>query len=554
MGLLSTVLDYLRPQSQMAPALPPAPTSVTDAKKAALGDGLQNLAASIGTNRDKAFAATYSLPIVLTRFDLDNMYRGSWLASKIVSIPADDMTREWVTLSWDGKDDDQDAGLEIDGAAMAFKLRSKVNEAITWGRLYGGCVIVIGIKGEDFAAPLVLDTVKQGSLASLNVLDRWRIAPTGELDLDMASPNFGLPLQYQIADSSVIVHWSRLVRFNGHRLPYQLWQQNGMWDDSELQHVVDSTKHYDGTSAALGSLLYEAKLDIIRTAGLADLLSTAEGEALVAKRYQTAAALKSINGLLLLDKDTEDYEQKTIAFSGMTDLMNKFMIDVCGAADIPTTRLFGQSPAGLTATGESDLRNYYDHIASEQETDMRPQLELLYQVLIRSVLGAMPDHFAFDFNPLWQETAAEKAAREKSKADTDVLYITNGVITRGLAARELKELGTYPTMNQDDVSTAEEEDMEEEDLEAAPPPPGVPPAGPGGAPPGPGEPPTPFATGPDKPKPRASFDAMPGDMIRRDEDGWNVFADGGGKHVGGPYKTRGKAMRRLRQIERFDRR
>jgi len=33
-----------------------------------------------------------------------------------------------------------------------------------------------------------------------------------------------------------------------------------------------------------------------------------------------------------------------------------------GAADIPMTRLLGQSPAGMNATGDGDMRNYYDRI------------------------------------------------------------------------------------------------------------------------------------------------------------------------------------------------
>ena len=54
------------------------------------------------------------------------------------------------------------------------------------------------------------------------------------------------------------------------------------------------------------------------------------------------------------------------------------------AADIPVTRLLGQSPAGLSATGDSDTRNYHDMIAARQELDLRPQLERLDALLLRS--------------------------------------------------------------------------------------------------------------------------------------------------------------------------
>ena len=43
-------------------------------------------------------------------------------------------------------------------------------------------------------------------------------------------------------------------------------------------------------------------------------------------------------------------------------MVRTFLQVAAGAADIPVTRLLGQSPAGLSATGESDTRNYYDMI------------------------------------------------------------------------------------------------------------------------------------------------------------------------------------------------
>ena len=65
------------------------------------------------------------------------------------------------------------------------------------------------------------------------------------------------------------------------------------------------------------------------------------------------------------------------------------------------TRLLGQSPAGLSATGDSDTRNYYDMIAARQELDLRPQLERLDKLILRSA-GVDPAALTFEFRPLWQ--------------------------------------------------------------------------------------------------------------------------------------------------------
>jgi phage gp29-like protein len=41
-------------------------------------------------------------------------------------------------------------------------------------------------------------------------------------------------------------------------------------------------------------------------------------------------------------------------------------------------------------------------------------------------------------------------------------------------------------------------------------------------------------------------------IVKR-HDGWHVLSEDGGKHLGGPYKSRAQAVRRLRQIEYFKR-
>lgn len=88
-------------------------------------------------------------------------------------------------------------------------------------------------------------------------------------------------------------------------------------------------------------------------------------------------------------------------------------------AQIPHTVLYGQSPAGLRATGDYDTRQYYDSISRKQENDLRPQLDYLDQVLIRSALGEMPPDYSFDFKPLWQIDEVTQSNIRKNNAQRD---------------------------------------------------------------------------------------------------------------------------------------
>lgn len=416
-----------------------------------VGDGLENVVAGLGTDRDKRSYSVWADPRILTRQELENMYRGSWLAKKIVNAVADDMTREWLHVTFDG----EELGTTIEQAEKRFALKRKTNEALKWSRLYGGAVIIIGTRDRNLAKPLDVKNVRKGDLRYLHVVDRWRLSSAGSLNRDLESPNFGMPDSYVLAESTVQVHHTRVLRFNGEKLPYFAWLRNAMWDDSVLQHVMDSLMNCDTTTQAIATMMFESNVDVVKSEGLADVLAQKDGEAKLTKRFQVAALLKSFNRMLLLD-GTESYEKKQNSFANLDKVIQQFMIDVSGAADIPMTRLFGTSATGMNATGDNDVRNYYDMVSAKQEAELRPQLEYLYEVLVRSELGHMPEDFRFDFNPLWQISETEQATVEKTRAERDQVYLNAGVVTEALVARELKERGTYRNMTDKDIELVEE--------------------------------------------------------------------------------------------------
>jgi len=430
----------------------------TAKNKSVVHDGLENVVAGLGTSHDKRAYGTWALPPVLTRQHLENMYRGSWLAKRIVNTVADDMTREWVHFLFDDMKDTDRQPFQIEEAAKKLGVQTKVNEALRWARLYGGSVILLGLddikEPEDWKRPYRIETAKKGCLRYMRVLDRWRISAGQSLTDDISDENFGLPEFYTIADSSTIVHHSRVIRFNGQKLPYFAWTTNAMWDDSELQHVLDSLMNCDLSTQAVATMLYESNVDVIKSPQITNLLATKDGESKVLKRFQVAAMMKSFNRTLLLDGQ-EEYEKKSNTFANLHDIMERFAIDVCGAAEIPMMRLFGQSAPGLNATGESDLANYYDKVGADQEATLRPNLDRIFHLVCCSTLGSVPKNFRLEFNDLWQLPEKDRAVVEKAQAERDKIYTDMGVIDVGLIARELLERGTYRTMTSEDVKDAE---------------------------------------------------------------------------------------------------
>lgn len=377
-----------------------------------LSDKLVNLVANLGTERDKASNSFYA-PVLLTDEQLINAYRGAWLPRKIVDIPALDATRRW--RAWQA---DKGQIEKIEAEEMRLALRSKVRQAMTRARLFGGAAIFIGTGEGNTSTPLKAEAIKSGGVRYLAVMSRRQLSPT-EKEQDPQQELYGKPKAYRLAGSQLDIHPSRLVIFTGGEHPEpELASANEFgWGDSVLQAIFESIKQSDGTMANVASLVFEAKVDVIKIPDFMDRVQDPEFRKQVLERIQLAATAKGINGTLLLDA-LEGYETKSASFSTLPDIIDRFLQAVSGAADIPATRLLGQSPSGLNSTGEADLRNYYDRIQAMQELDVSPALSLLDDCLIRSALGTRPEQIHYIWNPLWQQTASERSENNKRTADT----------------------------------------------------------------------------------------------------------------------------------------
>lgn len=421
-------------------------------------DGLANVVAGIGTERDKTSYSRYSHTFGLQSQELESMYRSSWLSKRIVNTVSEDMTREWRDFMFDDTDESRQFGIEQEEARL--DIQSKVTDALRWARLYGGAALVMGVNGEDLTRPLNLNTVKRGSLKWVRAVDRHLLSGIGQPTFDPESPNFGMPEFYMLGsmvETAPRIHWTRVIRFDGERLPWRLFLENGYWHDSVLQSTYTAIRNSDTASAAISTMLLEANVDVITAEGLNSKLATECGENDVIKRYQLAGLMKSVNRMLILD-GMEKYEKKTNNFSNLDKIWERSFIEVAGACGIPMVILFAQSASGLNATGDNDVRNYYDMVSAKQESDLRGALVRLDEVLVRSALGTMPENYRFTFRSLWQMSDKERAEIDKARAERDNIYLSAGVVSEGIVARDLLEKGTYSSMTEEDVEAAEELD------------------------------------------------------------------------------------------------
>ena len=376
---------------------------------------------------------------------LNSLYRDNWVVQNVVGLMVDDMLREWYKLRGSISPDYLN---ELERTERAVRLREKLNLGLRWGRLYGGAAGLILIRGQEgqLDRPLDLNDIMPGSFAGLMILDRWMgITPDMGLVTDMGDPDFGLPEYYAINDGSgrtaARVHHSRLVRFTGRELPELERIAELYWGESEVEALYKDVVAHDNVSANMAALTFQANISTMEVQSLEQLfaLSSTEQQRRFWNTVQAQSVLRSNFGLQLVNKG-DQIKNTQYTFTGLQEVYESMCLNLCGASHYPMTKLFGRSPAGMNATGESDLQNYYDYVDSQREAKLRPALEKLLPIMAVSAWGAVPEGLQIDFPPLWTPTAREMADIARGKAEAIVTAYQAGLLHVDTAQKELKKL------------------------------------------------------------------------------------------------------------------
>lgn len=411
-----------------------------------INDGLVNLVSGMGTGRDKAGQANYTVTN-MDDLQLVSAYKASSLARRVVDMPAEDACREW--REWQA---DKDAIAMIEAEEKRLGVQRKVLKAQKFARLFGGAALFIGTGEADLTKPLRPDTIRKGGLRYLTMLTMRDLTP-GPLSSDLTDDAFGLPKYWTLNTrdkTGIKVHPSRVVIFNGQEPlgDYDIATHTG-WGSSVLEGGLDSVTRVDEVAGNILSLVYEAKVDVIKIPDFMRNLATRGDEyaAEMIRRLKLAATGKGINGTMILDS-LEEYEQKSASFGTLDTILDRFMQLTSAAHGIPMTLLFGMSPGGMNATGASDVRGYYDKIKVQQTLVMEPAMYILDEVLIRSALGQRPDDVHYNWRSLWQPTTKERAEVGKMLVDAlvalDGMEIIAAEAISATAVNALTESGAFP--------------------------------------------------------------------------------------------------------------
>lgn len=374
-------------------------------------DAWQNAFSGFGTARDRRTHSSYARPVWLDDHTLAALYHFGGLARRIVSLPPSRALAGGITLRGDTQD-------RVQRELRRLGLLAKIGEAATWGRLFGGGLVYVDADdGGSPASPVQWASV--GSIRGIDVYDKRDIRRAdGKLAI---RPNGATELH---------VDPSRVFLFGGAKTAKTEQRERDGWDASVLQVAIEALQAFDEGMAATGILLSEASVSVFRLHGLLQALAGGD-KAAVTDRAAMMDLTKSVARSVFLDAGhggggAEDWRREAVNFAGVPDVLDRMANQVAAATGIPVTLLVGQAPAGLNATGDSDIRTFYDSVAEWRAEEIDPILRRIIRVIAR--MEGVPEP-QFSWPSLWQETPAETSTRRKAVAETDRIYWDMGVLT-----------------------------------------------------------------------------------------------------------------------------
>lgn len=401
----------------------PRVTMDAQTEAAIRADGWQNLLSGAGTPRDPGESTRPTAENAMRQQEMDDVYRGDGIGRRVVDLPAEEMTRQWVRI--DGqRDDERKADLS------RLRAKQQFNRALRWAGLYGGSVVLmLANDGQaDLSEPLNDATLR--SIDDLIVYDRHQTTwSTAEVSHDPRNTYFGRAEWLTIQPTGGVpfpVHRSRLLVFDGEDVPDRIRQRNSGWGDSRLQSVYRALGRYAEGMSSTSSILRDFILPVLSMSNLSDMIANGQ-EDVVRKRLEILGVSRSVLNVLLIDAEEESYEKKASSVSGIDKLLAELRHNIAACTGIPQTKLFGVSPQGMNATGESDTRGWYDSIASEQEDKLMPNLTRLVY-LLDATDGGEPGDRLITPEPLWQMDAKQKAEIRKMNTESAVMALDYQII------------------------------------------------------------------------------------------------------------------------------
>lgn len=353
------------------------------------------------------------------------------IIGSVIDIISKDMVKKWGAISTDSNDNILDKISVIKDRLKELKIQDKVLYACRQTLLMGGCGLFIEInnesEGEDLKTPLVAKLNKSNIITNIKVVDPIWIIPTDFEASNPLSKSFYNPTIFSIINSQI--HYTRIPKMIFQDLPDTIKPAYNFFGLSLAQKMEDKVRQYEEVYHNVRKIIRKMRTPVIQTdlSALFDMQCDEEEKQSIRARVERFKQGDNLT-TFVLDKEREDFKDITANISGLSDIMATFAEAVSVTTQMPNTKLWGTAPKGMNATGESDMRNYWDMISGNQDKMIVPFMNYLIKLLWYEQFGEDRSDVVFVPNPIKETSELEKTQIAINKSLEYGNYLDRGVL------------------------------------------------------------------------------------------------------------------------------
>ena len=416
----------------------------------------------MGTTKDKTAYTGILHQRFLTQFELEALYKQGIPRRYVDDIP-EEITAKTTTIKLGGDEEDPELVKDFDTYLKNINFQPIYAEVMRLQRLYGGAVLVLNIQdGQKPEEPVNVNAIK--NIWDIIPLSRYEITPENLKVFDTSKPEvYRITTAQRLTEgqegpfTDMLIHSSRVIRFDGLYLPWNARKDNIGWGMSCLQLLYEAYKRYETAMSGLEAMVSDSDLFVHKIPGLFNKLAQDQGAG-VTKRLELNRLSRSVYGGMAIDTE-EEVTFLSRALANLASATDPFVKELQAATGWPASILMGDSPGGLGKEGRFEERMWSAICAKWQETYCKAPVTKLFEYFFLNKAGPtggkIPDSWEVEFPPIFTQTEEELANLQNLNATSDNQWVTMGVLNP-LEVRQSRfggpEYGTEIQLNEDITS------------------------------------------------------------------------------------------------------
>ncbi|APA83227.1 DUF1073 domain-containing protein [Francisella tularensis] len=379
------------------------------------------------------------------------------LVHNICKINSDGMTEKGLKV-YSNDDSLNNKVQELEKELKRLNVEEILSSVAYKSLLLGVSYIYPKIKNDqdDLENELLYNSTKisKGSLQGFLVLEPLWTVPIETNTTNPLVDDFYKPKKYSVMGKTI--DCSRIMRVVYSELTNILAPLYLFGGISLSQQVLPFVNAYQNTKKEIIKIVSRYNTNILKTN--TNAINTISGNSdvkiSVAKkmlnRIKNFILLKNNHGIFALNQD-EEFQQIQMNLTGLVDILQQQAEAICAVQGIPVSKLFGQAPRGMNATGEHDLENFNQGLKTNRKRMLETAKDNICKICMLNLWGEIEDNIYVEFNPPGTLDEYKQSDLLNDAIDRMVVIKSNGGMTNKEFRDNLLNLNNFDINLSDEI-------------------------------------------------------------------------------------------------------